>query len=203
MMLGVRRGFWLVFAAALLLALALPVATLWHASTAPLRVQTCVFPAVPRVGQPAWVVVVPADAADRTALEGPWARLVTRWDMVSMSMGTLRRTISGSAAAAGVFAVPLELGMAGVWRAQIALTTPGRPQWQQSLRFSVSFPTAGQPARESSIADAATGLPWHGLSPCAHTTTWGGSTVALSALALHRIPQTIPMRSIEPGSGST
>jgi hypothetical protein len=169
--LGVRRGVWLVLAAALLLALAVPTATLWHASTSALHVQTCVFPAAPRVGQRAWLVVAPADAADRTALEGPWATVVTRWDMVSMSMGTLQRTIAGSTDAHGAFAVPLELTMPGVWWAQVALSTPGRPQWQQSVHFAVSF-TASQAARDAQhTASSAASVPWRDPSPCAKSVT--------------------------------
>lgn len=171
MFLGVRRGCWLVLAAALLLALALPAATLWHASTAALHVQTCVYPAMPQVEQPAWLVVVPTDAADRTALEGPWAKVVTRWNMVSMSMGTLHRTVPGSAEAHGAFAVPLELSMAGVWSAQVALSTPGRPQWQQSVRFAVSSLTAGQLPSAATTSESSASIPWRDLSPCSRTAT--------------------------------
>lgn len=192
MALGVRRGCWLVLAAALLLALALPAATLWHASTSALHVQTCVFPSAPQAGQPAWLVVVPTDTADRTTLEGPWATVVTRWDMVSMSMGTLRRTIAGSSATQGTFAVPLELSMAGIWRAQVALSTPGRPQWQQSVQFSVSPPTTGQPARGSNISDTSASVPWHDLSPCMHSDTQGSSADVLPAVVLQMAPRTMP-----------
>ncbi|MFI5272251.1 MAG: hypothetical protein ACHQ4H_04360 [Ktedonobacterales bacterium] len=133
----VRRVYWLVLAGALLLALLLPAATLWHAATSTLQARACVVPAMPRAGQAAWIVVAPTNATDRTAVDGPWAQVITRWDMVTMQMGPLHQRIPGSRANDGAFAIPLQLNMAGQWWAQIALSTPGRPSWQQTVEFSV------------------------------------------------------------------
>jgi hypothetical protein len=158
---GVRGVFWALLAGALLLALALPVASLWRAASSALDVRACVWPAAPRLGAPARLVVVLPDAADRAAVHGPWARLVAEWDMAAMSMGARRATISGPLATArepAAFAVPLHLDMAGAWAARIVLSTPGRPAWETTLRFTVLAPaTAAAPGARASPAPTSPG----------------------------------------------
>jgi len=142
---GVRRSIWLLLAASLLLSLAVPAWRLWHDASSRLVAQVSLVPAAPHVGQPVQLVVTLPDAGDRAAVHGPWAKLAASWDMVTMSMGARRAALAGpspSSTSARVFAVPLALDMAGLWVAQVSLTTPGRPPWQTSLRFSVLPATA-------------------------------------------------------------
>jgi hypothetical protein len=134
---GVRRTYWIVLALTLVIALFAPVATFWLTASVSLQVQACVFPATPWVGQSAWLLLAPTNPTDRTALAGPWARASAQWDMVAMRMGPLEQTITGSKTSDGTFAIPLDLTMAGDWQAHVALSTPGRPSWEQTLHFTV------------------------------------------------------------------
>jgi len=127
---GVRRSIWLLLAASLLLSLAVPAWRLWHAASSQLVAQVSLVPAAPQVGQQAQLVVTLLDAGDRAAVHGPWATLAASWDMVAMSMGARRAALAGPSPAsksAHAFAVPLALDMAGLWEAQVSLSTPGRP----------------------------------------------------------------------------
>jgi hypothetical protein len=146
----VRRVFWALLAASLLLALAVPLTYLWRETSAALVARACVLPSTPRLGAPAQVLVTLPNASDRAAVQGPWARVVAEWDMVTMSMGARRTAVAGPPASAHdptIFAVPLHLDMAGLWSARITLTTPGRPTWQTAVQFSVA--PAGASAQPS------------------------------------------------------
>lgn len=139
----VRRLYWGLLGASLILALAIPVLLLCHASLTPLAARAYLSPATPRIGQPARLVVVLANPADRTATGGPWAQATVAWDMNAMSMHTRPLSTGGSARTPGVFSVPLVATMAGTWVANIAVQTPGRPVWHGLVHFTVMPP--GEP----------------------------------------------------------
>jgi hypothetical protein len=136
----VRKGIWGLLAGALLVALALPTATLWHAATSAMAAHAYVWPAVPRANEPAKLIVVLCQNADKSATDGPWAQTQAEWDMVTMAMGTHPVAVPGSPRNPGVFTIPLQLGMAGVWWAHVTLRAPGRPAWQTQLQFTVLPP---------------------------------------------------------------
>jgi hypothetical protein len=159
---GVRRSIWLLLAGSLLLSLAVPAWRLWHDASSRLVAQVSLMPAAPQVGQPAQLVVTLPDEGDRVAVHGPWATLAASWDMVTMSMGARRAALAGPSLAstsAPAFKVPLALDMAGLWVARVSLTTPGRPSWQTSLRFSVLPATASAAAVPQADARAVDGGP--------------------------------------------
>jgi hypothetical protein len=158
----VRPIVWVVLAAALLLALAAPIATLWHASTLPLQAQVALWPSAPHAGEAARIVVTVADTTDRTATEGPWARIAAEWDMVQMTMGVRQTVVPGAAPSQGTFTVPLCVDMAGLWWVQVSVSTPGRPVWQTRLRFSVLPPAQGASERGTTASAVA-------ASTCAST----------------------------------
>jgi hypothetical protein len=111
-----------------------------------LRAQACVWPSVPRADSVTYLVVALPDATDRTAVAGPWAQVSVSWDMPSMPMGKHPVVAHGSpngASGAPVFAIPLQLDMAGPWSIRATLRTPGRPAWQSSMRIAVLPPLAG------------------------------------------------------------
>ena len=142
---SVRGLFWALLAAAVLLALAAPALNLWQQARTDLIARAAIWPASPRVGQPAQLLITVASAADRDALHGPWARLEASGDMVTHTMGVQRISLSdlaARAARAATVRVPLTLTMAGMWSVQVVLTTPGRPPWRETLRFSVAHPLA-------------------------------------------------------------
>ena len=156
--MGVRPIVWVVLAAALLLALAAPIATLWHASTLPLRAQVSLWPRAPHAGEAARIVVTVADTADRTATEGPWARIGAEWDMVQMTMGLRQTVVPGTAPSQGTFTVPLCVDMAGLWWVHVSVSTPGRPVWQTRLRFSVLPPATSASEPGTTASGAAAGI---------------------------------------------
>ena len=68
-----------------------------------------------------------------------------------MPMGERSATLSGppsTTPTAPAFVVPLTLDMAGQWVAKVALTAPGRPEWQTSLRFTL-LPTSAAATERS------------------------------------------------------
>ncbi len=135
-----RRGYWVLLAAAVLVALAIPAILLVHANAAPLAARAYLSPAAPQAGQSARLVVVIASATDRDATDGPWAQATVAWDMQTMAMGTRSLAVAGSAQTPGVFSVPIVATMAGAWYARIALQAPGRPVWHGVVRFTVLPP---------------------------------------------------------------
>jgi hypothetical protein len=136
----VRTGLWVLLGIALVIALALPLARLWHDATAPLQVRAYVMPATPRVGVVTQLVIDVADAQDRAAIAGSWAQLAVQWDMAGMHMTVPPVVVAGDQRVVGagpVFVVALLPSMAGEWRATMTLRTPGRPTWQGVLEFGV------------------------------------------------------------------
>jgi hypothetical protein len=133
----VHRIYWLVLTATLLVALLLPTVTLWHAASATLQVRACLWPAVPRLGQPTQLLVTPLNASDRTALQGPWAHAVVNRDMLDMPMETQPVDVHGHAKDTLAFSIPLTFEMAGKWWIHVSVQTPGRPPWQTQLQTTV------------------------------------------------------------------
>lgn len=153
----VRRRFWVLLAGALLLTLALPLGTLWRAAASPLRAQACLWSQPSQSKGAMQLFVTLPDANDRADVDGPWARVVVQWDMVTMPMGTHHNETPGSAAQAGSFAVPLVLDMAGPWWIDVRLQTPGRPEWHTRLFFN--FLSPGTSSQSSIGASQATPAP--------------------------------------------
>lgn len=137
----VRWIVWALLAGSLLVALSMPLLTLWDAAHAPLTAHVCFWPPHPQAREPVQLIVSVPDATDRDAVAGPWAHLHVAWDMVTMPMATRPITLEGTAEQAGRFSVPLHVDMAGLWRADLTLQTPGRPAWQTQVQFTVA--TAG------------------------------------------------------------
>jgi hypothetical protein len=151
----VRPGVWLLLIGSLLVALAMPLLTLWHAASSPLKAQVCLDPQTPETVR--LVVSVP-DATDRDAVAGPWAHLHVEWDMMTMPMPTRPIDLDGTAAQAGTFAVPLQVPMPGPWWADLTLQTPGRPDWHTRIHFTVTS-GRGLPQSTPSPVALASGTP--------------------------------------------
>jgi hypothetical protein len=154
---GVRRSVWALLIAAVVLALLVPTVTIWRAAHATIAASAFVWPAAPTVGHPAELCVVVSDATDRAAVHGPWGQIVAAWDMPTMRMQQQRQAKPGDSASSGSYAIPLTLEMAGSWRVQVALQTPGRPEWQTSLAVVVrdaSPPLAPSPTATSNTSSS-------------------------------------------------
>jgi len=134
----VRRIVWSFLMVSLLVALALPLLTLWHASVSPLTALVCLWPPTPQVSETVRLVVSVPNAADRDAVAGPWAHLHVAWDMVAMPMNTRPLELAGTAGQAGTFAVLLQVDMPGSWWVDLTLQTPGRPDWHSRVHFTVA-----------------------------------------------------------------
>jgi hypothetical protein len=134
---GVRRVFWVIFVATILLAFAIPVTTFWRDTTTALRVQASIEPASPVVGEAAHVVISVSDPADRADIQGPAAQIAARWDMLTMTMGTREIALPGPLGHDNALSLPLHLDMAGSWWVQVAVHVPGRPAWQTRLDITV------------------------------------------------------------------
>jgi hypothetical protein len=148
----VRRIYWLVLTATLLVALLLPAVALWHSASSTLQVRACLWPDVPRLGQPAQLLVTPLNATDRTALQGPWAHAVVNRDMLDMPMVTHPVDVHGHAKDTLAFSIPLTFEMAGKWWIHVSVQTPGRPPWQTQLQTTVL--EAGALARDANATPA-------------------------------------------------
>lgn len=162
-----RKGFWLLLIVTLLIAFALPLLSLWHASSSALHARACIWPATPRANASAQLLVVLSDKADHAAVQGTWAQVSAEWDMTNMEMGPDQRTVHGPPHALGnigAFEVPLRLDMAGPWSVHVTLRTPGRPAWQAVLQFSVLSPAISTPSAGESLT-----LPYS--DPCGATTS--------------------------------
>ncbi len=144
----VRRFCWVVLGSSVVLALLVPALTLWHTASQGLRAQLCVWPVEASVGAPVYVLVVPTDAQDRAALAGPWAHATLTSDMVGMHMDTRPVLASGRPGGASAFSVPVRMDMAGEWQIHVTVQTPGRPDWNTSLRLVVSAGTGAATAAD-------------------------------------------------------
>jgi hypothetical protein len=134
----IRWIVWVFLVSSLLVALSLPLLTLWHAASVPITAQVCLWPPTPQARETLRLVVSVPDATDRDAVAGPWAHLHVAWDMVTMSMDTQPLDLAGTAAQAGTFSVPLQVNMPGSWWADLTLQTPGRPDWHTRVHFTVA-----------------------------------------------------------------
>ena len=99
---GVRRSVWTLLIATVLLALAVPTVTIWHAAHATIDASAFVWPAAPTVGHPAEFCVVVSDPSDRAAVHGPWGQIVAAWDMPTMVMQEQRQAKPGDSTSGGV-----------------------------------------------------------------------------------------------------
>src|SRR5579872_5632871 len=162
----VRARIWALLAGTLMLALLLPLMILWHAAAMPLRAQACVWPAAPRTDTTNYLIVALTDPTDRTAVDGPWAQVHISWDMTVMAMSEHPVVAHGSPQETGdtaSFAIPLRLDMAGPWRIDVTLQTPGRPAWQSAVQVNVLPPIAGA----TTVAEADASPLTIGHIPCA------------------------------------
>jgi hypothetical protein len=158
----IRWTVWVFLVSSLLVALSLPLLTLWHASSVPITAQVCLWPPTPQVLEPVQLVVSVPDATDQDAVAGPWAHLHVAWDMVTMPMDTQPLDLAGTAAQAGTFSVPLQVNMPGSWWADLTLQTPGRPDWHTRVHFMVAG-SADTPQTTSASPVGAS------VSPCGQT----------------------------------
>jgi hypothetical protein len=136
---------WLFLIGSLLVALSLPLLTLWYAAHSPLTAQVCLWPPSPQAHETVRLVVSVPNATDRDAVAGPWAHLHVAWNMVTMPMDTRPLDLAGTAEQEGTFSVPLQMDMAGTWLVELTLQTPGRPAWQTQVEFTVAS-SGGIPA---------------------------------------------------------
>jgi hypothetical protein len=150
----VRWIVWLFLLGSLLVALSLPLLTLWHAAASPLTAQVCLWPPTPQARETVRLVVTVPDATDRDAVAGPWAHLHVAWNMVTMPMATHPIDLVGTADQPGTFAVPLRVNMAGSWWADLTLQTPGRPDWHTRVHFTVASPEGTPQATPTPTAEA-------------------------------------------------
>lgn len=134
----VRWIVWLFLGGSLLVALSMPLLTLWHAAHSPLTAQVCLWPPSPQTREAVRLVVSVPNATDRDAVAGPWAHLHVAWNMVTMPMDTHPIDLDGTAGQEGTFSVPLQMDMAGPWWVELKLQTPGRPAWQTQVQFTVA-----------------------------------------------------------------
>jgi hypothetical protein len=134
----VRWIVWVFLVSSLLVALSLPLLTLWHAASVPITAQVCLWPPTPQARETVRLVVSVPDATDRDAVAGPWAHLHIAWDMVTMPMDTHPLDLAGTEAHAGTFSVPLQVNMPGFWWVDLTLQTPGRPDWHTRVHFTVA-----------------------------------------------------------------
>lgn len=133
-----RKAVWLIFIGALVVAMALPIATTLHQGSTTLQAEVSVWPAHPRADQRAHLIISLVQTTDRAAAGGPWAQLVATWDMATMKMGTQRVAVQGREDDNGIFTVPLQLTMAGSWWIHAILETPGRPAWHGAIEIMVA-----------------------------------------------------------------
>ncbi len=140
---GVRKGFWALLAAAVLLAVLVPTSILWRTSSSELHLRACLWPAVASVGQTVHLFVVPLTEADRQAVAGPWAEFEVTRDMTDMPMGTPPLARTGRATTSQAFAVPFALEMPGHWTVSVSVRTPARPSWQMRVPVTVVPPSSG------------------------------------------------------------
>lgn len=140
---GVRKGFWALLAAAVLLAMLVPTSILWRASSSELRLRACLWPAMASVGQTVHIFVVPLTEADRQAVAGPWTEFQITRDMTGMPMDTPALARTGRTTSSQAFAVPFALEMPGHWTVSISVRTPARPFWQMRVPVTVVPPSAG------------------------------------------------------------
>src|SRR5579862_5334599 len=144
----VRGVFWVLLVLAIMLALAAPVSVYYQEATSALAARACLWPSIPRAGAPARLVIMLPPGRDSADTRGPWAQASAQWDMVAMEMGQRHAAVSGASAQNGAFVLPLTLNMAGVWRAQVSLQTPGRPLWRTAIQFATA-PGAAQVRHEA------------------------------------------------------
>lgn len=156
----IRVAFWATLTAALILTFALPVATLWRASTNALTARACVWPPTPRAGDQAQALVIVPNQADDAALAGPWATAQVTLimpDMPGMPVTNQRVEVSGPPQrldGAAVFMLPITPTMPGEWRAIVMLQTPGRPNWSASFTFQARSDTWADLPLSSQVAGA-------------------------------------------------
>ncbi len=164
----VRRRIWLLLAAALFVAMALPLLALWRAASSPLQAEVCVWPPIPQAQEIIQVVVTLPRATDQEAVAGSWAHLQVEWDMTTMPMSTNPITLAGDQSHAGAFTIPLHMNMAGPWWVDLTLQAPGRPDWHSHFQMMVAPPgVAGTTHLSSSASEMP--APCHAESRSAHS----------------------------------
>lgn len=151
---GVRKGFWALLAAAVLLALLVPTSILWRTSSSELRLRACLWPAVATVGQTVHLFVVPLTEADRQAVAGPWTEFQITRDMTGMPMDTPALARTGRTTTSQAFALPFALEMPGRWTVSVTVRTPARPFWQMRVPVTVVPPPSAAAMAAASLQAA-------------------------------------------------
>ena len=159
-----RRAFWVTLIGALAFSLALPLLTLWRGSAAGLVAHACMWPAAPRAGTPAQVLVVIPPSEESSVRDGSPTVLVEA-TMPGMAMSPEQASVNDPPQrmqGEDVFMASLAVPMPGTWRAQVTIRALGRPVWRSTLTFQAraggwdALPLSTQAAGAGSFC-AATG----------------------------------------------
>ncbi len=161
-----RRAFWALLTGALILSLALPLVTLWRASAASgLTARACMWPAEPRAGAPAQVLIVAPGSAGRALEQAGALAVQVVATMPAMTMQTDEASAAGTAKhlqGATVFTAPLTVSMPGSWVAHITVRATDGPVWSGALVFQArasgwdALPLSAQPAGAAQLCAAPT-----------------------------------------------
>lgn len=154
-----RRAFWGLLIAAIVVALALPLLTLWRVSAAGLEARACIWPAQLRAGATAQILIVmPASAASSVRDGAPNVQIDAT--MPGMAMPAVEvsdnappQRLHGSA----TFMAPITVSMPGSWVAHITVRALERTVWRDSLTFHVQ--PGGWSSRPLSSQSAAAHCP--------------------------------------------
>jgi hypothetical protein len=130
----VRRPILLLFVMACLVALSLPVATLWQTWQAPVVQTITLVPAHPRPGEIAHVMVT-LRAENRSLVST--APLQIAADMLTMPMGLSPLHVAGDATQ-GRYVAPLAFTMVGLWQVTLQLHVAAHAPWHTQLVVQVA-----------------------------------------------------------------
>lgn len=154
----VRRSFWLVLLAAVALSLAAPIGVLWRASVADLDARACLWPAEPRAGAIAQVVIVIPEGvapASLTHSTQDMRVVATMPNMAMVPQQAHRAAAPQKIAGSLVLTIPLLVAMPGAWTAQVTLQPPGHAAWRDVITFQAASSTADTWTNPSPSADGA------------------------------------------------
>jgi hypothetical protein len=126
-----RRQIWLIFAAALAVALVVPLGDLWFTWQMPVIASVTFVPAQPSLSQTTLLIVT---VRPQTAPLAHDALLKVVLDMQAMAMGIPPLHVS---ATGNHYQVALPLDMAGMWHIALALQVPAHAPWHKDFLVDV------------------------------------------------------------------
>ena len=172
-----RRAFWGLLIGALVVALALPLLTLWRASAEGLAARACIWPTLPRAGTAAQILVVmPASAAKSVQDGAPTMQVETTMPGMAMpaewvSENAAPQELRGEA----TFTAPINVSMPGTWEARVTMRAMGRPVWHDTITFDAQ--PSGWKNLPLSAQSAGASAPC-AVSPSATSTSQRASVIA-------------------------